>query len=199
MHTLKTEQVLHLFITDKCRHNCKLCCNKFYKIPEIPVVSVELLKQVNTICLTGGDPFGIEPKILADFIIKLLTQYQNIEKLYIYTSGKECEKNFPGTFFLVVNAPSPWLTKAIQIDGINIAPKDFDDWNGFINTIRYNQCFFSEARSNRLYVFEDQQPIYEIAKKHIPQDCKIEVIGRKWSRTFNTPENEHFARLPILM
>lgn len=199
MDTLKTEQVLHLFITDKCRHNCKLCCNRFYKIPEIPVVSVELLKKVNTVCLTGGEPFGIEPKVLADFIIRLRTQYKNIENLYIYTSGKECGEHFAQTFSIVVNAESPWLTKAIQINGINIAPKDFDDWNGFIRVVKQSQYFFSGTRSNRLYVFEDQQPIYEIAKKSLPQDCIIDVIGRKWERVFNTQENEHFARLPILM
>ena len=26
------EQVLHLFITNVCRHKCPLCCNKFYDI-----------------------------------------------------------------------------------------------------------------------------------------------------------------------
>lgn len=195
------EQILHLFITDECRHNCNLCCNKFYKIPKIPVVSVELLKSVNTVCLTGGEPFSIKPDTLANFIIQLRTQYQNIDNLYIYTSGKECALNFNAVFSLVINAKSPWLTKAIQINGINITPKDIDDWYGLIRLIKNHTYFFTNTRSNRLYVFEEQQPIYEIAKRSFPkdEDFVINVIGRKWDSVFKTQANEHFARLPILM
>lgn len=196
------EKILHLFITNNCRHNCKLCCNKFYKIPKIPVVSVELLKSVNTVCLTGGEPFWIKPEILADFIIKLRTQYQNIENLYIYTSGKELGESLGKVMNIILSAKSPWLTKSIQIDGITVGPKDFEDWVGFIKAMKNVQYFFTSARSNRLYVFEEHKEIYEIAKTSFPKDCEIDVISRNWKRwnsVFNTPENEYFARLPILL
>lgn len=192
------KQILHLFITNNCRHNCKNCCNKFYKIPEIPIVSVELLKSVDTVCLTGGEPFSIDPNILANFIINLRVQYQNIKNLYIYTSGKELGENLGKILNVVFNAKSPWLTKSIQIDGITVGPKDFDDWEGFIKALKYNPYFFSDTRSNRLYVFKEHKEIYEIAKKNFPE-VSIDVIYRNWDKVFNTPKNEHFARLPILM
>lgn len=193
------EKILHLFITNNCRHNCKLCCNKFYKIPEIPVVSVELLKSVNTVCLTGGEPFWIKPEILANFIIKLRTQYKNIENLYIYTSGKELGENLGNVMTIILSAKSPWLTKSIQIDGITVGPKDFEDWVGLIKAMKNVQYFFSGVRSNRLYIFEEHKEVYEIAKISFPKDCEINVIGRKWDMVFNTPKNEYFARLPILL
>ena len=193
------EKILHLFITNNCRHNCKLCCNKFYKIPEIPVVSVELLKSVSTVCLTGGEPFWIKPEILADFIIKLRTQYQNIKNLYIYTSGKELGESLGKVMNIVLSAKSPWILKSFQIDGITVGPKDFEDWNGLIKAMKEVQYFFCSARSNRLYVFKEHKEIYEIAKKSFPKDCEINVMSRNWDSTFNTPENEYFARLPILL
>lgn len=193
------EKILHLFITNNCRHNCKLCCNKFYKILEIPVVSVELLKSVNTVCLTGGEPFWIKPEILANFIIKLRTQYQNIENLYIYTSGKELGENLGNVMSIILSAKSPWLTKSIQIDGITVGPKDFEDWVGLIKAMKHVQYFFNGVRSNRLYVFEEHKEVYEIAKISFPKDCEINVISRKWDMVFNTPKNEYFARLPILL
>lgn len=78
------EQILHLFITNKCRHDCEFCCNKLYDIEKIPVVTVELLKSVQTVCLTGGEPFGINPDELCAFILRLRKQYPNIENL-LYT------------------------------------------------------------------------------------------------------------------
>lgn len=193
------EKILHLFITNNCRHNCKLCCNKFYKIPEIPVVSVELLKSVNTVCLTGGEPFWIKPEILANFIIKLRTQYKNIENLYIYTSGKELGENLGNVMTIILSAKSPWLTKSIQIDGITVGPKDFEDWVGLIKAMKNVQYFFNGVRSNRLYIFKEHKEVYEIAKISFPKDCEINVISRKWDMVFNTPKNEYFARLPILL
>lgn len=193
------EKILHLFITNNCRHNCELCCNKFYNIQEIPIASVELLKSVSTVCLTGGEPFWIKPEILAYFIIKLRTQYQNIENLYIYTSGKELGENLGKVMNIVLNAESPWITKSFQIDGITVGPKDFEDWNGLIKAMKEVQYFFSSARSNRLYVFKEHREIYEIAKRSFPKDCEINVMSRTWDPVFNVPENEYFARLPILL
>lgn len=124
------EQILHLFITNRCRHNCKLCCNKLYDIEKIPVVTVELLKSVQTVCLTGGEPFGINPEYLLFFVKQIRQQYKNIENLYVYTSGYELQSH-------------PWLLTELTKDrvegrllnGINIAPKDYKDWAGFISVV----------------------------------------------------------------
>ena len=181
------EQILHLFITNKCRHDCEFCCNKLYDIEKIPVVTVELLKSVQTVCLTGGEPFGINPDTLCMFIMRLRKQYPNIENLYIYTSGYEAS-------FRIMHIYNMMKRKAIN--GINIAPKDYRDWAGFVSIIDHTTSVFVENSSNRLYVFKEQQEAFD--SNCDLSNINIDVIYRKWDKTFNTPNNEHFARLPIL-
>lgn len=183
------EQVLHLFITNKCRHNCPLCCNKLYKIDEIPVVTVELLKSVETVCLTGGEPFSIKPYLLTAFIRNIRYQYPNIKNLYIYTSGSEFSKCAQDYIDLI---------RTEYINGINIAPKDWKDWCGFAECVEVGgYTLFPNENSNRLYVFKDQRCVFDAM--HIDLiSCNIEVIDRQWTKSFETPSNEHFARLPIL-
>lgn len=183
------EEVLHLFITNKCRHHCPLCCNRLYMIHKIPVVTVELLRSVKTICLTGGEPFSIESHLLTAFIRNIRCEYPNIKNLYIYTSGsefKECARDYVD------------LIRMEYINGINIAPKDWKDWCGFAKCAESGgQILFPNENSNRLYVFKDQKRIFEAM--HIDLiSCNIEVIDRQWTKSFETPSNEHFARLPIL-
>lgn len=186
------EEVLHLFITNICRHDCKLCCNKFYQIDKIPVVTVELLKSVQTVCLTGGEPFYIPDKILKNFITKLRSQYRNIKNLYIYTSGMEFGKygwNYR-EYIKCHYTPN-------QIDGINVAPKDWLDWKWFADTVKNWEDLYPDKNSNRLYVFKDQRPIFDAMGLDL-KDVNIQVIDRTWDCKFNTPPNEHFARIPIL-
>lgn len=181
------EQVLHLFITNACRHDCPLCCNKFYDIEKIPVVTVERLQSVDTVCLTGGEPLGLTDETLYDFVVGLRGQYPTIKSLYVYTSGKELSAK-RGTVEALVN-------RAL-INGINVSPKDSADWMGLATAIRETPAIFKSG-SNRLYVFEEQQS--EFAKwKWQFSDKSIDIIGRKWDRVFNTQGNEHFERLPIL-
>ena len=181
------EQILHLFITNKCRHDCEFCCNKLYDIEKIPVVTVELLKSVQTVCLTGGEPFGINTDELCAFILRLRKQYPNIDNLYIYTSGCEASFRIKHIYYMVERK---------AINGINIAPKDHRDWAGFARIIDYTPSVFVENSSNRLYVFKEQQEYFN--SNYNLSNINIDVIYRQWDKTFNTPSNEHFARLPIL-
>lgn len=181
------EQVLHLFIINTCRHNCPLCCNKLYDIEKIPVVTVERLKSVDTVCLTGGEPLLLRDNTLYDFVVGLREQYPNIKNLYVYTSGKELSAKRDTVEVLV---------KHSLINGVNVSPKDSIDWMGLATTIRETPDIFKSG-SNRLYVFEEQQS--EFAKwKWQFSGKSIDIIGRKWDRVFNTQGNEHFERLPIL-
>lgn len=181
------EQVLHLFIINTCRHKCPLCCNKLYDIEKIPVVTVERLKSVDTVCLTGGEPLLLHDEILYHFVVGLREQYPNIKNLYVYTSGKELSAK-RNTVEVLVNGSF--------INGINVSPKDSIDWMGLATAIRETPAIFKSG-SNRLYVFEDQQS--EFAKwKWQFSGKSIDIIGRKWDRVFNTQWNEHFERLPIL-
>lgn len=197
------EQVLHLFVTNKCRHQCELCCNKLYKISEIPVVIVELLKSVDTVCLTGGEPFNIGSFELRDFLTAIRKQYPNIQNIYIYTSGMEFGRYNPSML-------EYFITDGL-VNGYNIAPKDFEDWTGFATMVKCSGVFtghkwpgeeerynvISSKLSHRLYVFKEQRPIFNALKLNL-EGLHINVIDRQWTKSFNTPDNEHFARLPIL-
>lgn len=181
------EEILHLFITNICNHDCRLCCNKFYNIEEIPVVTVERLKTVDTVCLTGGDPLYINPIVLRYFIANLRLQYDNIKQLYIYTSGLYLMRSMEALL---------WGTKVDIINGISIAPKDVNEWLAFRSFYKLAPDVFNKG-SNRLYVFKEQEKTFN----RICGDLtfvNIDVISRIWDRVFNTPDNEHFERLPIL-
>ena len=186
------EQILHLFIAKECRHDCPLCCNKLYNIDEIPVVTVERLKSVETVCLTGGEPFGVNLNELVPFIRNLRRQFPNIRNLYVYTSGFELRKHVDDVLY---NLKFDGL-----INGINIAPKDPLDWQCF-SEIVYNRPHLFAGLSNRLYVFEEWNDFYYKDNAELGEavsKLNINVIGRKWDPVFNTPDNEHFERLPIL-
>ena len=191
------EQIYHLFIKKECNHNCPLCCNKQYDISKLPVVTVEDLVSADVVCLTGGEPFMIPPGILLNLCKRLKKQYSNIKKLYIYSS------NLNPTFI-----DEKWWTLLYEVvDGVNIAPKTIDEWKYFhylVHTPWFRDITdttgpwegMENTKSNRLYVFEDQQAVYDSLHWDLP--ISWQVIGRKWDKVFNTPDNEHFVRLPIL-
>lgn len=181
------ETVLHLFITNECRHDCPLCCNKLYVIDEIPVVTVELLKKADTVCLTGGEPLCVSMFEMPKFIRRLRDQYPNIKNLYIYTSGQD---------LLMAKHYLPNLVNNGYVDGINVAPKDDKDWNSFYSVLITNPDTF-RGKSNRLYIFDEQREKFNNLSMSF-EGINIQVLGRKWQQVFNTSDNEHFVRLPIL-
>ena len=80
--------VLHLMVNNICNNNCPLCCNKQYNVDEIQIVTIEELKQTETICITGGEPF-LSPN-LTNFIFNLIIQYTNIKNLHSNFSLSRC-------------------------------------------------------------------------------------------------------------
>ena len=167
-----------------------MCCNKLYDIEKIPVVTVDLLKSVETVCLTGGEPFGIDADLFESFCKRLRYQFPNIRNLYIYTSGYEIGER---------TAVAQRLTNKNRklVNGINIAPKDFKDWVGFQKVLNAYPSVFDERSSNRLYIFKEMRPVFDSMGLDLSR-TSIQVIDRQWEKSFNTPDNEHFARLPIL-
>lgn len=79
-------EIMHLMILDNCDHKCNLCCNKMYDIDKIPVATVEEMKTVHTVCITGGEPFMSNINI-DRFALNLKKQFPNVENVYVYTSG----------------------------------------------------------------------------------------------------------------
>lgn len=198
------EQVYHLYIKKECGHHCPLCCNKLYDIDKLPVITVDDLKQAHTVCLTGGEPFRVPPHKLIDFIRTMRAQYQNIKKVYIYSSN--LKPNYISEKW--------WEDLFCFIDGVNIAPKNMEEWKYFHYLI--HSKWFREITdnsiptdpwgenvkpedylSNRIYIFDDQKESYDYFNWDLPKTWN--VIGRKWDKVFNTPDNEHFVRLPILL
>lgn len=187
------EQIYHLLIKKECNHKCPLCCNRLYDLDKLPTITVEQLQTADVVCLTGGEPFLLNPWELVDLCRHLRIQYPNIKKLYIYTSG---------TGFINFSVEH-WQNLFSSIDGLNISPKNYSDWSTFhwFNGLDYWVEFMKNPRlSNRLYLFEDQLKMWEEIQKKLHPGLSInwKVIGRKWDAEFKTPENEHFVRVPIL-
>lgn len=186
------EQIYHLLITKHCDHYCPLCCNNLYDIDNLPTITGDDLRKADVVCITGGEPFILNADELTGIVSGMRSQYPNIKKVYIYTSGG----------FLKVLRGKEIGYMYRYINGINVAPKNKRDWESFARFIENPIWDFMPERfaetSNRLYVFEDQQDEYERIKDELRLDKTWNVIGRKWDKTFKTPENEHFVRLPIL-
>lgn len=61
---------------------------------------------------------------------------------------------------------------------------------------RYNRCI-SAMKSNRLMVFDTQKTNFKEFIKDIDLSM-FTILGRKWDKEFNVPDNEIFSKLPIL-
>lgn len=188
-----TEQIYHILVTRTCDHKCPVCCNKFYDLDKLPAVTPDNLREAHTVCLTGGEPLLLGYEQLYNLARRIRTQYPNIKKLYVYTSGQRLKKIQEFT----------WCDLCRYIDGLSVSPKSLSEWVAFAefssNKI-FSEISTSIKMSNRLYVFDEQLTNWELVKNsyHINLDSSWDVIGRKWDKTFKTPENEHFVRLPIL-
>lgn len=181
------EKIIHLYTINECGKKCRMCCNKLYDIDALPVVTVAELKSANTVCLTGGDPFLYSE--LYKFIDRLRGQYPNIKNLYAYTSGHALYN------YLNLN----WFEIG-KLDGVSIAPKDVSDWVSLKNILKNEMLnkILSSMKSNRLMIFDSQKAKFEKFLKYIDLSM-FTILGRTWDKEFNTPENEIFRRLPILL
>lgn len=187
------KKIIHLYVLEKCSHKCKLCCNKLYNTDDIPVVTVNELKEAETICLTGGEPFLVNE--ICDYAKQIKLQYPNIKQVYVYTCG---------------DSLFTWLKtnkKLHSIDGVNISPKNKYDVE-CVRNIFANKDFRENILglwSNRIYVFPNVRDL------KINGECwnwremmnvygyeSIKIINREWQEEFE-PDSGIFRRLPILL
>lgn len=183
-------EVMHLMVLSRCDHNCELCCNKLYNIEEIPVATVQELKTIHTLCITGGEPFLVE--YLSKFAKGIKKQYPNIKHLYVYTSGGA----------ILSSSYSPLIEVGSVFDGINFAPKTKKDWVALKIMAATNLLLkhkISSIPQNRLYVFKDQKEVFENMYNDLPKKLNLNVIYRTWDKEFKTPDNEIFRRLPVFL
>ena len=181
-------EIMHLMILNRCDHHCRLCCNKRYDIDKIPVATVEELKTVHTVCITGGEPF-LSWVNIDNLTADIRLQYPNVENIYIYTSG-----------FAFVARTASQDQHFRYVDGINFAPKTSNDW-GALEAFANDASSANVARlkSNRLYVFKEQVKAFRERHEHIAEELNLNVIYRMWDEEFKTPDNEIFRRLPIFL
>ena len=181
-------EIMHLMVLSKCNYNCELCCNKLYDIDKIPVATVEELKTIHTLCITGGEPFMASIN-LDDFARSVKDGFPNVKNIFVYTSGVMLLYNLPQIFS--------------YINGLSICPKSMKDWLALEkianSTSRDYLNNISKLSSNRLYVFKEQVALFEGRFKHIAEMLNLNVLYRTWYKEFKTPDNEIFRRLPILL
>ena len=179
---IDNNKIIHLFITNKCTHNCKNCCNKQYDIDKIPVITVDELKYADTVLLTGGEPFMLVD-YLEDFAKMLKHGFTNIKQLYVYTCGDSLYK---------------YLQKGKTLDvfdGVNIAPKNKYDVECTNSILEYKKDEIFSLASSRLYIFPETEPY--IRTSDLSDYDNFDIIYRKWQEEF-VPDSGIFRRLPIL-
>lgn len=177
-------EIAHLLVCKKCNHSCKLCCNKLYNLEEIPVISVEELKTIHTLCITGGEPLLVGTMLIY-YLHRVKQQYPNIKNIYIYTTSDGLN-----TF------PLNYLPNLIS--GLTITPKSERDWKQLALIAKVYPNNINQLPSNRLYVFKDQIDTYNKYKDTLDK-LNIQVLYRKWDEKFVTPDNEIFRRLSVLL
>lgn len=174
---MSKKPVMHLLITDKCDRDCKDCCNKQYDVKGIPVATKEEFKLVDTVCLTGGEPFKYgEPFVVASW---LKSKYPNIKNVYVYTNAAPLfewlEKNKPAALEYIAFS---WL------DGLSVSIKTPDDLDAF--QILALHPLIKQLKSNYLYVMNGLYPLYT---------GNFKVIKREWQEEFKPADNCIFRRI----
>lgn len=169
----KTEKVIHLLVTSLCKRDCKYCCNKQYDLNDVPYVTKEELRNCNTLCITGGEPFAFtNPDDIAFYYRQ---KYSNIKKVYVYTNAVEL------VWYLAhhYNYDVLW-----SIDGINVSIKTEADRKAFKSLV--NHPALNRLTDNRLYVFDNLFP---------EEVGDFEVVERVWQPEFVPADDSIFRKV----
>ena len=181
-------KVAHIIVTDKCGHNCPMCCNRNYDIHEIPNITKKELEDVETICLTGGEPFMSKD---IDMFIDKLRPYA--KKIYVYASGAELYNYWKKNH------------KVPNIDGLSISPKNRLDYRLLIELLK-DDCFRSMLRwkSNRLYIvikqidpanFQTEEAFDAVLELIALAPSLFKVFFRVWKNEIISPKGEIFRNI----
>ena len=168
---------LRLMVTENCPNHCPMCCNKQFKVEDIPVVD---RWDYDEIMITGGEPM-LYPGHVKELCksIRTVTKQMGINpKIYIYTS--RCEFEF--------------IEDAIRnyADGLVVTPYTANDIKFFRqlnnNLLKYRYGKFLEC-SLRLNVFPE-------VKDALPENLKCwQVKEMQWIENCPVPEGEDFRRV----
>lgn len=181
--------VLHLMVNNTCTNDCPLCCNKQYDVDDIPVVTVEDLRNVDTICLTGGAPM-LSIEKLADFTSSLEKMYKNIENVFIYMNGAELYSIYNLNIMMSLRRIEFFPYNTVVNYGLTISPKCEKDWESVWDMSKFIYAW----KSKRIYCFTDDDVVR--AKELLPI-CDFEIVRREWQKKFVPAPNTFFRRLPV--
>ena len=166
-----TEKIIHLMVTSLCDRKCPDCCNKQYDLNDIPYVTDEELKNADTLCITGGEPFKFSnPNEIAGYY---KMKYPNIKNVYVYTNAIELE----------MYVCSGGLLK--YIDGVSVSIKNRVDAFAFKAYIAKDENI-TNLSSNRLYVFNN---LFD------EEVDGFTVIQREWQKEFVPANNSIFRKV----
>lgn len=165
-----TKKVIHLMVTSLCNRDCKYCCNKQYDLNDIPYVTDEELREAETICITGGEPFVFtKPWVMANYYKR---KYPNIKKVYVYTNAAELSYHLHDSHLY-------------DIDGLSISIKNQADVLAFDRYIKVDRRI-RRMKSNRLYVFD---------KLYDEEPEGFTVIHREWQKEFHPAPDSIFRKV----
>ena len=186
---MEEKPVLHLMVNNTCTNDRPLCCNKQYDVEEIPIVSVEDLKNVDTICFTGGQPIAN----LCGFVMlcnNIAKYYPNIKNGYIYLNGGETKYYTKHDIECLRQLPKACYLRSIKW-GLTMSPKCDNDWDG----LKELKEAIDEFDSNRIYCFSESDA--EKARELFSDTRGVDIVMRKWQKNFVSAPNTIFRRLPI--
>lgn len=178
-------------VNNTCYYHCPLCCNRQYDVEKLPVVTVEDLRSIDTICLTGGQPMH-DVKKLDGFIHDLLDSYKNIETVIIYINGDELT-SVPNLF--AKYELSSFLRRKTARMGFTMSPKSKLDWE-VLQAFRdefLTPNMRGQEPTHRFYCFSQKEEKW--ARKLFPEG--VEIMRREWQKDFKPAPNTFFRRLPV--
>ena len=184
----KEKQVLHLMINNTCTNDCPLCCNKQYNVDKIPVVTLEDLDSVDTVCITGGAPL-LQMNTCVHIIKNMIIEHNNIKNVFIYCNGYEIEigsRHYRVPFITILTNMFPSVNF-----GLTISPKCKKDW---ISLQKYVKDIIPCFESNIVYCFNEND--IKLANK-VFKNLNVKIVERKWQEHFVPTPNTIFRRLPI--
>lgn len=189
--------IIHLMVNSNCTNRCKDCCNNQYNLDKVPVATVEELQNAKVVLLTGGEPFLLAD--IHDFVKSLRWQYQNIEKLYIYTSG-----------YAMYKTMDKWLCYGdfgLYVDGINFSPKCNGDEKAIKKLFDDTDArlFLFHNMSNRIILMDyegkttdDDEFIQSLNCSDVSLSAKFSIENRAFQKKFQ-PNGGVWRRLPIFL
>ena len=189
--------IIHLMVNSNCTNRCNDCCNNQYNLDKVPVATVEELQNAKVVLLTGGEPFLLAD--IHDFVKSLRWQYQNIEKLYIYTSG-----------YAMYKTRNKWLRErriGLYVDGINFSPKCNGDEKAIKKLFDDTDArlFLFHNMSNRIILMDyegkttdDDEFIQSLNCSDVSPSAKFSIENRAFQKKFQ-PNGGVWRRLPIFL